>query len=235
MLDYGEAAQSFRFALDLADEFGEGLIRATALTSLAAIYKNRLHQDEGVPGETRQSVHMMDAAESAMGGDAPSHMRLWLFSARAWQHAALNEEKEAERDLEAAERALAETSGDAIGIFAPWDVNYHLASRARVKQLLGKPGEAVRWYEKTVKGPDPAHANDMMRMHYVLKMVAACLEARQIDRAGGLLSGVVDMVLASGIVMLRRRLQIIVRSDPALAAEPSGRMLSERLDDVVIS
>jgi hypothetical protein len=234
LLDYGEAAQAFRFAIDLADEYAEGRIRAAAMTSLAALFKNRLHHDEGIPGPSRQAVNLMNAAESSLGDGSPAHQRVWLFSARAWQHAALKERLEAERDLQAAERALAETTGPTTGILAPWDVNYYYVSRARVSQLLGMPRAAVGWYERMVNGPARPGTDDLRRLHFTLKMVAACVEAKELDRAGSLLSNVVDVVIASGIAMLRRRVQIIMRSEPALAAQPDVKVLGERLDDVVI-
>jgi hypothetical protein len=235
LLDYGEAAQAFRFAIDLADEFAEGRIRAAALTSLAALFKNRLHYDEGIPAASRQAVDLLNAAESSLGNGSLAHQRLWLFSARAWQHAALKERLEAERDLQAAERALAETTGPATGIFAPWDINYHFVSRARVSQLLGMPSAAVVWYERMVSGPTRLGIDDMRRLHFTLKMVAACVEAKELDRAGSLLESVVDVVIASGIAMLRRRVQIIMRSEPVLAAQPKMKVLSERLDDVAFN
>jgi transcriptional regulator with XRE-family HTH domain len=233
MLDYGEAAQAFHFALELADEFNEGLIRATALTSLAALYKNRLHQDEGIPGVSRRPVNLIDAAEAAIGGGSSPHQRLWLYSARAWQHAALNERREAEHDLKLAEAALAQMSGPAEGVFAPWDARYHLVSRARVSQLLGMPGEAVRWYEQIVNGSGQPGPSDLIRLHYVLKMITACVEARQVDKASSLLAEAVETVIASGVVMLLRRVQIVIRAEPILASQPKVKALSERLEDVV--
>jgi hypothetical protein len=235
MLDYGEAAQAFRFAMDLADEFQEGRIRATALTSMAALFQNRLHHDEGIPGEPRCAVNLLDAAASSMGRDASARQRLWFFSARAWQHAALNEPRDAERHLRAAEGAMAQVTGPAEDMFAPWDANYHLVSRARVCQLLGRPTEAVGWYERMLNSASQPGVHDLRRLHFLLKMVAACIEARQLDRAGSLLAGVGGVLTGTGGAMLRRRVQIIVRGEPALAGQSHVKALRDQLDDIAIN
>ena len=228
LYDYGEAQAAFRFARELGHELGETSIEAVALISQGLLYMNRLHGDEeGLPGGPAKSIQLHDAAESVAGAGARPELRLMLYSRRAWQHAGADDEAAAKRDLDTAQRAVAQLAPIADGgFFAPWGAGYLLVSRAKVAFLLGEAGDSVRLFEDAL-----GDTSGYMRPFYEVQMAAACARAGELERAGSILNRTVDAALTRNAAMLIRRITKLTDEDLApCRTHPAVRSVRDRLE-----
>jgi len=225
--DLGEAVAAYRFALRLAHDMEEESIRAMALTGMGLLYANRLHEGEGLPAEPERAVTLLKAAETAAIAGASAHMRVWLYASRSWEHAGLGQAVAAGRDLDAAHRALAQTSAPHEGFHAPWDATYLLVCRGKCAMLLGDPIAGMRRFEEAARDHEQSA---MARAYYGIELARACAAAGEGDRALALLTEAAAVAADTNTTMLTRRIEMIARRDLApLAGHPGMRALRERL------
>lgn len=226
-LDLGRAMSGYQFALRLADQFDEDSVRAMAFTGMALLYADQLHEGEGLPGPASTSVDLMEQAERAAVGCAPSH-QLWVHAARSWQRAGRRDERGAGADLDAAHRALARMSGPSRGFLGPIDESYLTVCQAKCATLLGDADRAINIYREAA-----AHATPQTRMFYEVERARAAIMVGRVDLAVGLLSDAIDAGTASGSTMITRRVETIVGGRlAAYRSVPEVRALEERLHSV---
>jgi hypothetical protein len=135
---------------------------------------------------------------------------MWLHALRSWERAAMRDGPGAERDLEAAERALALMPGPPSGFFAPWDASYLAVARGKTALMLDRPGESVEHFERALE-----LTSDWMRPTYEIQLAAACIQAGQPERGSSLLLGTLDVARATGTTVLLSRIANLSTNDLA--------------------
>jgi len=226
LLDYGEAKLICEYARRLAHELGGSNVEAMSYGCEALLYANRLHgQEEGLPGGPDKAVELLRAAEAAAGAGAPPNVRMWLYSVRAWQHAATGDGVAAGRDLDAAERALSLMTMKPTGFFRPWDGSYLLVSRGKSALMLGDATGSMHFLDLALKS-----AAGWMRPFYEVQLAAVCAQAGEPERAGSLLTTTVEKALANGTTMLVSRISKVASQELAPYRDlPNVRALHDRL------
>ena len=229
LLDYGEAKLICEYARRLAHELGGSNVEAMSYGCEALLYGNRLHgQEEGLPGGPDKAVERLRAAEAAAGAGAPPKVRMWLYSVRAWQHAAAGDGVAAGRDLDAAERALSLMTAKPTGFFQPWDGSYLLVSRGKSALMLGDPTGSMHFLDLALQS-----ATGWMRPFYEVQLAAVCAQADEPERAGSLLMTTVEKALANGTTMLVSRITKLANQELAPYHDlPTIRALHDRLASV---
>ena len=226
LLDYGEAKLICEYARRLAHELGGSNVQAMSYGCEALLYANRLHgQEEGLPGGPDKAVELLRAAEAAAGAGAPPNVRMWLYSVRAWQHAAAGDGVAAGRDLDAAERALSLMTTKPTGFFRPWDGSYLLVSRGKSALMLGDPTGSMHFLDLALQS-----ATGWMRPFYEVQLATVCAQAGEPERAGSLLMATVEKALANGTTMLVSRITKVASQELAPYRDlPTIRALHDRL------
>lgn len=226
LLDYGEAKLICEYARRLAHELGGSNVQAMSYGCEALLYANRLHgQEEGLPGGPDRAVEVLRAAEAAAGAGAPPNIRMWLYSMRAWQHAAARDGVASGRDLDAAERALSLMTARPTGFFRPWDASYLLVSRGKSALMLGDATGSMHFLDLALHS-----ATGWMRPFYEVQLAAVCAQAGEPERAGSLLMTTVDRALANGTTMLVSRITKVASQELGPYRDlPTIRALHDRL------
>jgi transcriptional regulator with XRE-family HTH domain len=226
LFDFGASQQFCAHARAMAHELGGAAVLAMANITEALLYVNRLHGiEEGLSGGASRAVELLDAAESAVGPGAPPHLAMVLYAQRSWELAGAGYSVAAERDLDAAQRALSRWTEPPSEYWSAWDETYLSVARGKTALMLGRVSDSVGHFERaltTTKG--------WMTPLYEVQLAAALANAGQPERAGSLLLGVLDDARAKGTTVLLSRIDKLAGTDLAGYRDvPVVRELQERL------
>jgi len=194
--------------------------------SEALLYANRLHGgEEGLAGGSNRALELLDAAESAVGPSAPPHLAMVLHAVRSWEQAGAGRGAAAERDLDAAQRALSRWAEPPSEYWSAWDEAYLSVARGKTALILGKLHESVGHFDHAL-----TMASGWMKPLYEVQSASAFANAGQPDRAGSLLLGTLDDARARGTTVLLNRIAKLARVDLAGYDDvPNVRELHDRL------
>ena len=194
--------------------------------SEALLYSNRLHGiEEGLPGGANRALELLHAAEAAVGPAAPPHLAMVLYALRSWEQAAAGYSREAERDLDAAQRALSHWTEPLSEYWSVWDQTYLPVARGKTALMLGRVNESISHFEEAL-----TTAKGWMKPLYEVQFAAALANAGQPERAGALLLGTLEDARAKGTTILLSRIHKLACTDLAGYRQvPVVRELRERL------
>jgi hypothetical protein len=224
--DFGAARQVVVYARELAREAGAGVVGAMADLADSFLFRNRLHREgEGLDGGPDDAVQVLRRAERSLAGGVDRHFSAILFATRGWNAAAAGHEREAERDFEAAARALATWDRLPDGWFTGFDATYLDVCRAKAAVLLDppRPERAAVHLERAL-----AATQGWMMPTYQILLASACAQAGRPDQAASLLMETVNGARSTGATLLLTRIDAVVRRDLAIyAAVPAVRQLED--------
>lgn len=181
-----DAVMYLNLAAELAGEANDGPLRAHALVALRAVYSPVTNGEARASAE--RAVNLLDEAAEAAGASAPPLLRTWLHACRAEDRAVLGRTGDAERDLEAAERELAQAPARPGGFFHHWNAGRLAGFRGNCHVLLRQPDRAVRVLEAVARDTDRRLIGPYTAV--LSDLAAAHAQRAEVERACSLLSDV---------------------------------------------
>jgi DNA-binding XRE family transcriptional regulator len=226
--DFGSAMAAFGYAVELADEMGDGWLRTSGLISQAQIYGNPL------PAAPRlwppKVMRLMAEAEASAQRDSPPEGRVWLHASRSSLHAVLGNEREAGRELELAHRAEALVRPGSNTFFASADQNYLRLVEARFA-LLTRPARAIELLEGALRRTEAAALP--IRAWFATVLAGACVEVEEVGLAGPTLSEALRLSRSVDGPLLVHSAERLARHELATHGDhPAIKVLEEHLRDV---
>jgi transcriptional regulator with XRE-family HTH domain len=209
--DFGAARQVVVHARELAREGGAGVVGAMADMADSFLFRNRLHREgEGLDGGPGDAVEVLRRAERSLAGGVDPHFSAILCATRAWNYAAAGHELEAERDFEAAARALATWERLPDGWFTGFDATYLDVCRAKAAVMLDppRPERAAVHLEQAL-----AATRGWMVPTYQILLASAYAQAGRPDQAAALLMETVNGARSTGATLLLTRIDAVLRRD----------------------
>jgi hypothetical protein len=211
--DFGAAREVVIYARRLAQEAGAGVVGAMADLADAFLFQNRLHREgEGLDGGPHDAVEVLGRAERSLMGGVDRHFSAILCATRAWNFAAAGDELEAERDFEAAARALSTWTRPPDGWFTGFDATYLDVCQAKAAVMLDppRPERAVFHLENAL-----AATQGWIVPTYQILLASAYAQAGRPDQAAALLMGTVNGARTTGATLLLTRIDAVLRRDLA--------------------
>jgi len=184
-----DAVMYLNLSAELADEADDGPLRAHALVALRAIYSPVTNGEDRTSAE--RALSLLDEAEQAVGASAPPLLRTWLHACRAEDHAVLGNTADTERDLEVAERTLAQAPYGVGGFFHHWNAGRLAGFRGNCHVLLRQPDRAVPVLEAVARDTDRALVGPYTAV--LTDLAAAYAQRAEVERASSLLSDVLTI------------------------------------------
>ena len=223
------------WAMRLAQEAGDGTLRAHALGAMSALYSAIPRGGRG--GDPDRAIELLNAAFDATGATASPYLLAWLFGRRAEENAVAGDSVQAWRDLEAAARALAAAASPDDGFFRHLDSAWLAGYRGNCARLLNQPREAITALElglQSISSERHGHCSGVLAdlaAAYALPGVT-----QDIDRACALLGDSLTLADHSGASVARQRITGILEHElrPWTDA-PAVRELDHRLTAQVTS
>ncbi len=114
-----ESHMHLSWAMWLAQEAGDGTLRAHALGAMSALHSGIPRGGRG--GHPARAIELLNAAIDATSGTTSPYLLAWVHARRAEEHAVANDSSQTWRDLEAAGRALATAATLDDGFFRHLD------------------------------------------------------------------------------------------------------------------
>jgi hypothetical protein len=152
----GDAHALWAFAAALAEEAGDGPLRAYALIARTNLYSATWR--DGRHGDPDTAIALLDLAAFAAGWGSSPLMRAWLYARRAEEHAVRGDAFACNKDLDRAERALSHASTPDDGFLRSWDAVQLAGYRGSCAQLLGQSKEAAAFSRRPFRG-FPSHCS----------------------------------------------------------------------------
>ena len=226
--DFGSAIAAFGYAVELADEMGDGWLRTSGLISQAQIYGNPL------PAAPRlwpaQVMRLMAEAEASAPGESPPEGRVWLHASRSSLHAVLGNEKAAGQELELAHQAEALVRPGTDIFFASTDQNYLRVVEARFA-LLTRPARAIELLDGALRRTEEAALP--IRAWFTTILAGACVEVEEVGLAGPTLSEALRLARSVDGPLLVHSAERLARHELATHGDhPAIKVLEEHLRDV---
>jgi len=224
----GEARRCWSLAFDLGREAGDDTLVAHALGQQRVLHSTI--PNRGRYGSTERALAVLDAAESKLRTTASPYVRTAVLCLRAEDHAALGDAYASQRDLEAAEAALARATGPDDGLYVLWDAGRIAGYRGSCALTLDRPEEASTILEDALSRTSETLIGQ--RCAVVTDLAAAYAMQREVEHSATLLRGAVDAAEAAGLGELVQRALGARRHLAPWQDDPAVRLLDERLASV---
>jgi transcriptional regulator with XRE-family HTH domain len=225
----GEARRCWALAVDLGREAGDETLVAHALGQQRVLHSTI--PNRGRYGSSERALAVLDAAEARLGATASPFVRTAVLCLRAEDHAARGDALASQRDLEAAESALATANGKDDGLYALWDPNRIAGYRGSCALALGRPEEASTILEGALGQTNETLVGQ--RCAVMTDLAAAYAMQREVEHSAVLLTGAVDTAEREGLGELVQRALGARKHLAQWGNDPAVRLLDERLALVV--
>ena len=223
-----ESAACYAFAEALAREAEDDRVMAAAMGSRSVgLTVERL---EGRTGAGRAAVQLLDEATHLLGSASDSPLRSWLLGCRAWERAALGDERGANEDLDAADQGSARSARGVDSFLSQWGPEFRdvgvLAYRGRTALVLGSTGGLGLLAEATRRIAPEATT----RISLLTDLAVALIERDEVEHACDLLMQAIDRAGGAKVAVLTNRIRRVRSRELARFATLSTvRDLDERL------
>lgn len=179
MCDFGSAMSAFQFAIDMADEMHEPWLRVGGLLSQSHMHGSLLLP--ALPWSPLRMARLMEDSRSLPTPDGDPQMTAWVYANRCSIRALLGNDNEAQRDLERAHQAQAQTRTPTGPMFcSPYQVLVHEAEVV----LGGRPTPARARKAMDLLQPGVDHIGRAAvgyRTWFLTSYAAACAAAGELD------------------------------------------------------
>jgi transcriptional regulator with XRE-family HTH domain len=227
--NHGEARQCWTFAGQLGREAGDDTLVASAL-GMQRVFHSTI-PNRGQHGRTDKALAVLDAAEERLATTSSPYVRMMVHLSRAEDRAALGDADASQRDLEAAETALASTRAPDDGLYALWDESRIAGYRGSCALALDRPEEASTVLELALARTSETLLGQ--RCAVVTDLAAAYAMQREVEHSAALLIESVDTVERAGLGELLQRVHGARVHLAQWQNTPAVRRLDERLAEVV--
>ena len=221
----GEARRCWTLAADLGREARDETLVASTL-GMQRVFHSTI-PNRGRYGSTDRALAVLDAAELRLSGMSSPYVRMMVLLSRAEDHAALGDADSSQRDLEAAEAALAGAAGPDDGLYALWDAARIAGYRGSCALALDRPEEASTMLESALSATSERLIGQ--RCAVVTDLAAAYAMQREVEHSAALLMESVDTAERAGLGELLQRVHGARVHLSPWAATPAVRQLDERL------
>jgi transcriptional regulator with XRE-family HTH domain len=221
----GEARRCWTLAADLGREAGDETLVASTL-GMNRVFHSTI-PNRGRYGSTDRALAVLDAAESRLSSTSSPYVRMMVLLSRAEDHAAMGDADSSQRDLEAAETALAGAGGPDDGLYALWDEARIAGYRGSCALALDRPEEASTVLEGALSATRETLIGQ--RCAVVTDLAAAYAMQREVEHSAALLVQSVDTAERAGLGELLQRMQGARLHLAPWADTPAVRQLDERL------
>jgi transcriptional regulator with XRE-family HTH domain len=229
MENWGEARRSWSLAGELGREAGDDAVVASSLAQqrvLSSTIPNR-----GQYGRPERAIAVLDAAEARLGSTSSHYVRAMILASRAEDHAAIGDATASQRDLEAAEAAIATAPGPDDGMYALWDSGRIAGYRGSSALALGRPEEASTILEDALTRTSETLIGQ--RCAVLTDLAAAYGMQREVEHSAALLAQSADTAERAGLGELLQRVHGARRTLTPWQDAPAVRLLDERLAAMV--
>ncbi|HXM57349.1 MAG TPA: hypothetical protein VOB72_18270, partial [Candidatus Dormibacteraeota bacterium] len=197
----GEARRCWSLAMELGREAGDQTLVAATLGQQRVFHSTI--PNRGQYGSTGRALAVLDAAQSKLGPTASPYVRMMILLSRAEDHAAAGNADASQRDLEAAETALASAAAPDDGLYTLWDKARIAGYRGSCALALHRPEEASTVLEAALAD---THASLIgQRCAVVTDLAAAYAAQREVEHSAALLVESVDTAERAGLGELLQR------------------------------
>jgi transcriptional regulator with XRE-family HTH domain len=221
----GEARRCWTLAADLGREAGDETLVASTL-GMQRVFHSTI-PNRGQYGSTDRALAVLDAAESRLSRASSPYVRMMVLLSRAEDHAALGDADSSQRDLEAAETALAGAPGPDDGLYVLWDAARIAGYRGSCALALDRPEEASTVLESALSATSETLIGQ--RCAVVTDLAAAYALQREVEHSAALLMQSVDSAERAGLGELLQRVHGARLHLAPWADAPAVRQLDERL------
>jgi transcriptional regulator with XRE-family HTH domain len=221
----GEARQCWNLASELAREAGDDTLLAEALGNQRVLHSTI--PNRGQYGRPDRALAVLDAAEERLTSTSSPYARMMVLLLRAEDHAAVGDAEASQRDLEAAEAALASADGPDDGYYALWDAGRIAGYRGSCALALDRPEEASTVLESALDQTSGALIGQ--RCAVMTDLATAYAMQREVEHAAALLGQSADTAERAGLGELLQRVHgARLRLEP-WRNTPAVRLLDEQL------
>jgi len=199
----GEARRCWTLAADLGREAGDDTLIASTL-GMQRVFHSTI-PNRGLYGSTDRALAVLNAAEARLSPSSSPYVRMMVLLSRAEDHAAAGDADASQRDLEAAESALAGAALPDDGLYAQWDAARIAGYRGSCALALERPEEASTVLEDALAST--ADTLIGQRCAVVTDLAAAYAMQREVEHSAALLAQTVDTAERAGLSELLQRVQ----------------------------
>jgi len=227
--DRGEARRCWALAAELGEQAGDGTLVASTM-GMQRVFHSMI-PNRGQYGRPERAVALLDAAEARLDSSASPYVRMMVLLARAEDHASARNGDASQRDLEAAEAALATAANPDDGLYAQWDEARIAGYRGSCALALDRPEEASTVLEAALKSTHESLIGQ--RCAVVTDLAAAYAMQREVEHSAALLTESLDSAENAGLGELVQRVQGARSHLDRWQHAAAVRQLDERLALVV--
>lgn len=199
----GEARRCWALAAELGKSAGDDTLIASSLGMQRVLHSTI--PNRGLYGSPERALAVLDAAAARLAPNASPYVRMMIHLARAEDHAAVGNARASQRDLEAAEAALAGAAHRDTGFYALWDAARIAGYRGSCALALERPEEAGIVLEEALAMTDESLVGQ--RCAVVTDLATAYAMQREVEHSAALLAEAVEMAGQAGLGELIQRVQ----------------------------
>jgi transcriptional regulator with XRE-family HTH domain len=225
----GEARRCWALAAELGREAGDATLIAATLGQQRVLHSTI--PNRGQYGSPDRALAVLDAAEARLSSTSSPFVRMMVLLARAEDRATTGDGDASQRDLEAAETALASATRPDDGLYALWDSARVAGYRGSCALALDRPEEASTVLEGALSATSESLIGQ--RCAVVTDLAAAYALQREVEHSAALLMESVDTAERAGLGELLQRVQGARRHLTPWQDAAAVQQLDERLALVV--
>ena len=199
----GEARRCWALAAELGKAAGDDTLVASSLGMQRVLHSTI--PNRGMYGSPERALAVLDAAEARLAPSASPYVRMMIHLSRAEDHAAAGNADASQRDLQAAETALARAARRDDGFYALWDEARIAGYRGSCALALDRPEEASTVLEGALSATDDRLVGQ--RCAVVTDLAAAYALQREVEHSAALLVQTVETAGRAGLGELLQRVQ----------------------------
>jgi tetratricopeptide (TPR) repeat protein len=199
--NWGEARRCWSLASELGREAGDNTLMASSLGMQRVLHSTI--PNRGQYGRPDRAIAVLDAAEARLSSTSSPYVRAMILASRAEDHAALGDAAASQRDLDAADSALASAPGPDDGLYALWDAGRIAGYRGSSALTLERPEEASTLLEDALARTDESLIGQ--RCAVLTDLAAAYALQREAEHSAALLAQSADAAQRAGLGELLQR------------------------------
>jgi transcriptional regulator with XRE-family HTH domain len=221
----GEARQCWTLACELAREAGDDTLLAEALANQRVLHSKI--PNRGQYGRPDRALAVLDAAEERLSSTSSPYARMMVLLLRAEDYASAGDADASQRDLEAAEAALASAAVPHEGYYALWDASRIAGYRGSCALALGRPEEASTVLESALDKTSEELIGQ--RCAVMADLATAYAMQREVEHSAALLMQAADTAERAGLGELLQRVHGARIQLDEWSETSAVRLLDERL------
>ncbi len=222
--NYGEAHSYCQIGEAFGREIGYDSLHGHLLVIRSDLYAGVAEGHQG--GNSTAAITLLEQAEAAVDTRSHPHLQTWLLACRAESRAMLGDEVGANRDLDAAERALASAAPRPAGFFNPWDCDRLAGFRGSCALALCRANDAVAILSSALERT-PSHFTE--RPAVLADLAAAHAKKGEVERACTCLSEAASLARDLGHIGHIHRILASRHGLDSWRSSPEVRRLDEEL------